>query len=66
VENIMKKLKLDADALRVESLEIAPVTADGGTVRGHESTTSPTYELTCTGNCNTLQYGVESCWYICP
>ncbi len=62
----MKKLKLDAEALRVESLEVAPVTAGGGTVRGNESTAYPTYELTCTGECNTLQYGVESCWYVCP
>lgn len=62
----MKKLKLDAEALRVESLEVAPVVAGGGTVQGRESTTYPTYELTCTGECNTLQYGVESCWYVCP
>ncbi|HEX6036409.1 hypothetical protein [Longimicrobium sp.] len=61
----MKKLKLDADALRVESLEVAPATEGVGTVRGNASPT-PTYELTCTGDCNTLQYGVESCWYVCP
>ena len=62
----MKKLKLDVEALRVESLEAAPAMTGEGTVRGHASTTCPTYELTCTGDCNTLQYGVESCWYICP
>lgn len=62
----MKKLKLDAAMLRVESLKVAPVTAGGGTVQGHESTAYPTYELTCTGNCNTLQYGEVSCWYVCP
>ena len=61
----MNNLKLDAEALRVESLETAPAPAGGGTVRGHASA-DPTCELTCTGDCNTLQYGVESCWYVCP
>ena len=61
-------MKLDAEALRVESLEVAPVMAGGGTVRAHASnyaTCEPTCQPTCTG-CNTLQYGVESCWYVCP
>lgn len=62
----MKKLRLDAEALRVESMEAAPAAEARGTVRGHASTAYPTYELTCTGECNTLQYGVESCWFICP
>ena len=61
----MKKLKLDAETLRVESLEAVSVTTDVGTVRGNASPT-PTYEMTCTGDCNTLQYGVVSCWYVCP
>lgn len=61
----MKKLELDTEALRVESLETVAASAGTGTVQGNASP-PPTYELTCTGDCNTLQYGVESCWYICP
>lgn len=61
----MKKMKLDVETLRVESMEAAPAAAGAGTVRAH-APTDPTYEMTCTGDCNTLQYGVESCWYVCP
>ncbi|HEX8246033.1 MAG TPA: hypothetical protein VF541_21135 [Longimicrobium sp.] len=45
----MKKLKLQLDALEVESFEVAKQTAEGGTVRGHDSSSSA--RLGCMDGC---------------
>ena len=45
----MKKLRLDPDALRIESFEASDGEARPGTVRGHEGT----YGETCITQCAT-------------
>ena len=48
----MKKLKLDPDALRIESFEAARDEAPKGTVRGREGTYGETCITQCaTGHC---------------
>jgi hypothetical protein len=51
----MNKLKLDAEALRVESFVTDLHGNDGGTVDGFESRPRPanTYDLGCTYTCET-------------
>ncbi len=57
----MKKLRLDLDAIRVESFDTtAPKAAAAGTVRGHsgyESCWGVTCSVTCAGTC----YGQYTC-----
>ena len=45
----MKKMKLIADELRVESFAIAADAAQGGTVRAHEG---PSIDPSCRGTCD--------------
>ena len=66
----MKKLKLQLDALRVESYETARSAAAPGTVHAHDDTIITRLgDPTCGGNtcnyaCNT-HFG-ETCQYVCP
>jgi hypothetical protein len=49
----MKKMKLNADELRVESFAIVAESAENGTVKGHAGTTRPSCGDTCAATCQT-------------
>jgi hypothetical protein len=51
----MNKLKLDVEALAVDSFSIAAGTRDGGTVQGHAAPTYPAVSCGCTTGASYLE-----------
>lgn len=61
----MKKLRLDLDALTVESFELRPAAPrDGGTVHGHVADYSAV-ETACADLCNTAASTCATCDALC-
>jgi len=56
----MNKMKLDLDALQIESFDTSEAREERGTVRGHDATEDLTFcQESCAGTCAT------HCWGLC-
>jgi hypothetical protein len=75
-EGAMKKVKLDLDAIQVDTFEVTQTPSGRGTVQGHVCcaccgcdpcccTCCDTCAATCAASCQSCQTCLDSCWGTC-